>query len=350
MFTCSICGRTVESPAVYSLDPTHPICTVCVHKFDDLLKNPDIKAFCNAFDYFSSFITRENSDQYTKSAIKFYLDQNQEKYQNLLNNSSNEIIAEFLKKSNDEIENLKEEIQKIKTENEEKEQQEQIEKKEKEKEKLLDSAGIYFVLREYSLSKPSGYYNPVTSYSETIDNQTLFWSESIKKYPDISDDEFEQIKDIVAKKEELEKEKKEQLNPTPDNVPEPLPQPEPPVLQIKKEPDSTHETKKKLLSFRIRKMQVTESFAETLLRVLAYIEWVFGLVISFFISRREVLVGTYKTQTEIHFSWSIFLVSILFFFLSGSVMMCLSELFGNVNSITEILAGLTLDQIDESKK
>lgn len=351
MFICSICGRSVESPAVYSLDPTHSICTVCVHKFDDLVKNPDNEAFRYAYEYFSFFVDRGNSDPYTKSAVNYYLEQNRAKYQNLCENKSEESIAEFLKKGNEEIENLKDEIQKIKTEKEEKEQQEQKKEKAREKEVLLDSIGLYSFVREYALNKPFGYY-PIQTDSETIDNQVLYWSNGKKIYPEISDDEFEKIKDIVAKKEDLEKEKKEQLNPTPDPIPEcepePLSQPEILVNLLKKELDSLHETKKKPLSLRIRSTHVTDSFAESLLRILAYIDWISGLIISIIISRREVYVSTYRTETQ--FSWSIFLVSILFFFLNGSVMMCLSELFGNVNSISQRFAALTLDQIDESEK
>ena len=345
MFTCSICGRSVDSPAVYSLDPAHPICTVCVRKFDDLIKNPNDEAFKYAYEYFSSFADRGSSDAYTKSALKFYLDQNRAKYQNLSEKSSSESVAAFLTKSNDEIENLKEEINKIKSEKEEKEQQEQIEKKAREKEILLDSIGLYSVVREYSLKKPYSYgYSPKKIYNETIDNQVLYWTNEIKIYPEISEEEFAQIEGIVEKKKELENEKKKQLNPEP----EPLPQLKPADLSPKKEPVSTPKTEKNPMSLRIRHTSVPESFAESLLRILAYIDWFSGLCISIFISRREVPVSTYRTETQ--FSWSIFFVSILVFFLSGSVMMCLSELFGNVNSISQRLANLTLDQINDSEK
>ena len=74
----------------------------------------------------------------------------------------------------------------------------------------------------------------------------MYWTKGEKIYPEISEDEFEQIKEIVAEKEKLEKEKNKQINPEP----EPFPQQKPTDVSPKKEPVSTPKIEKKPLSFR----------------------------------------------------------------------------------------------------
>ncbi len=346
MFICSICGKNVDGPVVFTLDPTHPICDVCVNKFDDLIKNPDKDAFLNAYSYFDS-VEKTNKDPIVTSRLDYFLKQNEEKFHTVVDDLSHQKINDFINNGNEEIVNLRESIEIIKKEKIEKEEKEAQEKEKKDREELLESLGLFTSIREYiSIEQLSDYMRRWTTNEEKVGEHIIYYNKEMGKiFPDLKDEEYEQIKKIVEEKKSLEDEKKQLISSESkheeDNSTKPIFSP----VQNEDEQVSIHTPPKEPLSLRINKNEIYESFAEGLMKLLACLIWIGGLIISIVISR---IPGKYSWETE--FSWKYFWISILFFLLSGAFTWCLAELFGNLNIITRILYNFQLDQYYESDR
>lgn len=351
MYTCSICGVNKNEEISFRLNQGQPICACCVHKFDDLLKSNDDDAFLDAYSYFFSFSEKAPLDPGTKATLDYYLNQERDKYNRILQSSISKKIPEFLEKSSEEIESLKAEIENLKTEKAEQEIREKQAREKAEREALLETLGLSMTLREYiPLSKVPRGYNKLGIHEEVASGgHYVYFENNFHAYPEISDEEFEQIKKAAEEKAALEKEKAAiiaQEEPSPEDTTPPsspvIPAPE----SVKQEPETKKEQQKPLSFIFTGKYQNVESFAEALMKILAWITWIGGIIISISVANIEV-PGYYSSHNE--FNWGIFLLLIMIFFLAGASYWCMAELFGNLDTIKNILQNFRLDQVPERK-
>lgn len=177
---------------------------------------------------------------------------------------------------------------------------------------LLDSLGLYETEKEYAPAdynenkrQMMGYYQ-----SETVDGITRYYKKGKRVYPNLSDDEYELLLRISLEKERIEDKKEVELK--------------------KGNPE-----KRAPFVFSIDARSVrNDSFAVSFMKVLSWILWIGGLIVSF-ISARVEISRDFTTRTV--FQWSVFIPSLILYFSSGAVCMCMAEMFGNIQTIASAI-------------
>ena len=328
MFTCSICGKTVESDIVFRLNQGQPICSGCVRKFDNLIKPSCDSDFINAYQYFLSFSKRSSYDQTVKELLDYYLEQNREKYEAMIIEVPHQKVTNFIAGKKEEIEKLKQDIEEEKRKEHAREQTEQ-----------LESLGLFTSIREY-LPFPQGSQRMLSygyhTKEETIDENTYYYEEeNVKIFPSISEEEYLQILKLIEEEAQLRSQKESKVisasKPASTESIENLP-----VIPQREE--------KKKRVFRNHSNSSSTSYGAELMKFLACITWISGLIISIVIARQEI-IGYYSTKIE--FSWKIFFISILSFCLAGSFQWSMAECLENIHLIKDHLINLNLEEEDK---
>ena len=205
-----------------------------------------------------------------------------------------QIVSDFLAKQKEEIEGLKNQ----------------------EKTKLLDSLGLFTYKREYA---PEDYIPSTNSLrrmynkSETIDGVKRYYREVKKVYPEISDETYNELQQVIKEKEAL------------------TPKPSASTRTEKAEDKKPEEFDV------VAKDAWGTGFAAKFMRTLAWILWIGGLILSVVLSLRQEADGYYSTKTV--FDWASFLTFLSIYAFAGCFALCMSELFANISSINAKLGG-----------
>lgn len=198
---------------------------------------------------------------------------------------ANKIISDFIEKEKEEINALKR----------------------KRNEELLDRLKLFSIEKEYApedYKPPYGYYSSSKYPKSEVFGDTKRYYREVKVYPDISDETYNELINTLQEKEVLT--------------------PKPPVIEKKEE--------KKPLSFSITsRYSDDDGIAATFMKVIAWILWIGGLILSIVISRNEVPYSSYRTETV--FNWTTFTTVFSSYALLGGFAMCMSELFENISTI-----------------
>lgn len=188
-----------------------------------------------------------------------------------------------------------------------------------EKEAILDSLGLYELEKEYAAKGTTEFGARSSGYTqvEKIDGITYWYKLTKKKYPEVTDKEFEQLKMIAAKKAN--------------------------IRQTGKTTEKGAD-KNTLLKFRAEAQdKSSDSFAASFMKANAWIIWIGGLMVAILASFTEIETRYYP-YTETTFSWKMFLAIAFVFYIAGCPFMCLAELFGNVESIKNRLYAFSIKQ------
>ena len=204
---------------------------------------------------------------------------------------ANKLISDFIEKEKEEIDALKR----------------------KRNEELLDRLQLFSIEKEYApedYKPPYGYYNSGKYPKSEVFGDTKRYYREIKVYPDISDETYNKLMNTLQEKEALT--------------------PKPPVIEKVEE--------KKPLAFSITsRYSGNNGMAATFMKVIAWILWIGGLILSIVISRVEVPYSSYRTETV--FNWTTFTTVFSTYALLGGFAMCLSELFEDISTIKNLLLG-----------
>lgn len=201
---------------------------------------------------------------------------------------TNSIVEDYIAKTREEINSLKK----------------------KQKEALLESIGLYTDEREYS---PTGFYSRDYPHCDNTDENYRYYRITEKQYPEIDDDTFEDLQNVLREKKELTSKM--------------------PVNQ-----------KTAPLEFDVdSKYPPCNSFAARFMKIVAWILWIGGLILAIFSALVEKPVSVYRVETV--FEWQTFISVSTLYFVTGSFAMCMSELFNNIATIASRVAGYTIKEI-----
>lgn len=178
---------------------------------------------------------------------------------------------------------------------------------------LIDTLELYKYEKEYcpydcteSQARGYGYI-----FSELRRGNTYYYKEK-KVYPELTEDEYNKLLEIARTKDQLEMIQKNKIGSV--NVAE----------------------KKQRFEFNISaKNNFNSNFAVKFLKVLTWILWIGGIIVSFLSARVEVATVRYSTETV--FQWPIFISNFILYFVAGAICMCMSELFSNIQAIANAI-------------
>lgn len=190
---------------------------------------------------------------------------------------------------------------------------------------LLDELGIFEYEKEYMPDKYDKWQAPRLGYtqSETVDGETLFYKNGKKIYPSISDEEYDSLLRIAKEKDRIA-EKENALNNR-----------------------STSKEKKPAQYIISAENTQDNSFAGKMLRALAWVYWIGGLIVAIFTSRVEVVSG-YHTETA--FQWGTFITSLILYISLGIACLCMAELHSNIYVIASSIQRFQAKEDKEDKK
>lgn len=201
---------------------------------------------------------------------------------------TNSIVEDYIAKTRKEIDSLKK----------------------KQKESLLESLGLYTDDREYS---PTGFFSQDYPYCDSTDEVDRYYRIAEKKYPEIDDETFEALQNVLREKKELT--------------------PKMPVNQ-----------KSAPLEFDVdAKNTSRNSSAAKFLKAIAWVLWIGGLLLAILSARVEKVTSSYRVETV--FEWQTFISVSTLYFVTGSFAMCMSELFENISSIANRVTGYIIKEI-----
>ena len=175
---------------------------------------------------------------------------------------------------------------------------------------LIDTLKLYKYEKEYcpydcteSQARGYGYI-----YTEQRRGNPYYYKEK-KVYPELTDDEYAALLEIARTIEQLE---------------------------IMQKQNNKVEAKKQRLELSIAaKNNSGSNFAVTFMKVLTWILWIGGIIVSILSARVEVTTVRYYTETI--FQWPIFLSNFILYFVAGAICMCMSVLFANIQTIANAI-------------
>jgi len=181
------------------------------------------------------------------------------------------------------------------------------ENKRNQKQQLLDYLGLSYYEREYAPEEMNnGYAARDLGYGqvEIIDGKPRFYKMGKKIYPEITDDEYNELLIIANHKRQEDEENRKNNNR----------QEEKPVEFAVKAQDTG-----------------SRSLAAIFMRVNAFITWIGGLIFSIMASITSERYSTYSSKMA--FSWTSFIIDVIIFFIVGCVFMCAAESYDNLETI-----------------
>ena len=219
-----------------------------------------------------------------------------------------------------------------------KQQDREAEEKIKQREALLDSLGIYEEGKEYTdqlftnrtLAARMGYY------AEEVDGRERFYTTK-KIYPELTDEEYAALLEVQRERRELGLDADASAKPV-----SPVKPSEPKAEAKPEKPVAAQPTEYRMST----DSSVPGSFGGTLMKVLAFIVWMGGIIVSIVLARVPVIV---YYETKIVFKFWLFLGYAAAFFIVGATYWAIGELFANVAEIKGGISDLKYARIVPEK-
>lgn len=184
--------------------------------------------------------------------------------------------------------------------------------KEAQHNQLLESLGLYEIEKEYAPEDYNSYQANMMGYnlSETVEGTQRYFKNGEKVFPILSDDEYETLLKISLEKERIQ-EKRE-------------------AAMKKNNPDE-----RPPYAFSINAMSAdSDNFAVGFMKLLSWVLWIGGLIVSF-LSASVSVSGSYYSSDV--FQWPVFFSSLILYFVSGAVCMCMAKVFENIQTIASAI-------------
>ena len=183
-----------------------------------------------------------------------------------------------------------------------------MEQRRKERDELLTSLGLVYEAREYAPDDCSDEEAKAQGYDLEDDGYGYKRYNRVVMRPiEITDAEYEKLVDAINAKKRYED-----------------------------ADENTHEAERYEV---VPNIKSKESRAGNFLFVIAWIIWIFGFIASLILSI-DIDYGRYSSDTS--FNFATFFICVVSFGLSGALVMCMSELFSNVQAIRNSLQGMTI--------
>ena len=189
------------------------------------------------------------------------------------------------------------------------------------KKHLLDSLELYDFEKEYAPETLSNWevVSKGYSYSENENGVTRHYKRGAKIYPQITDEEYEELL-IIAKEKDRIKEKE--------------------IIDHQR----AYPEKKKPLKLRVLPNSISaESSATQILSALAWITWIGGIIASFFLASNTV------TRYGVEFSWAAFVFWAAIYLLAGFLIKCMAEVVSDIHVIASSIASLRVEEDSKDK-
>ena len=206
------------------------------------------------------------------------------------------------------------------------------ESKRKNRQALMEKLGVYEIEKEFapdnataSFCRTHGY----NRYMTTDDGRLLYYKEGAKIYPELSDEEFDELLKIAQQQE----------------------------LLSKCETGSKQQSSAKPVAERHTDMVLSPEYTQTdgssagkFMRGLAVVTWILGVISAIVLSiQKEIVSGYYSSKVETTFNWSTFITVAVIYFVAGGLLMCMSEVCNNIDDINIKLSRFRLQDRSDKK-